>query len=85
MPEILNEVCCTVGCPNLAEFSIISVRDVLPHGQDFAGPDMHSDYTFGCSAHVGGLLGWQDDAVDTEQIYWKVRPYQAGELLDLVA
>lgn len=62
--------CCHVGCPEDADFEIFTVR----RDGGIAGPDIYSDDTHACEAHVGDLLGYQPDARDPEEIMWHVRP-----------
>ena len=70
--------CCKIGCEAAAEFEIRSVRAIpcAPY-VGIAGPDIYSDDTHACEAHVGALLGCQPDAREPEHIYWQVRPLRA--------
>lgn len=72
--------CCFVGCGKQASFQIVAHRI---DGR-CAGPDPYSDDTFACVDHVGALLGWQPNAVDTEEIQWTVTQWDEVNLSPLM-
>lgn len=66
--------CCHIGCSEKAEFELQTVRAIssLPY-VGIAGPDPYADDTQACEQHVGVLLGYQPDAIESKDIYWQVR------------
>lgn len=69
----LKQTCCCfeldgIQCSLPATFHIDAVRS-----SGIAGPDLYSDDTYSCEAHVGALLGHQPNALNPEEIYWEVK------------
>lgn len=64
----IKPFCCVLDCKADAEFHIETHR----RDGGIAGPDIYSDDTDACEAHVGELLGWQPEAKDTAEIVWTV-------------
>lgn len=67
-----------VSCGEVAAFEVFATRGAV---RGIAGPDIYSDTTYACEAHVGALLGYQPEAARPEEIFWQVRPIGARQEL----
>lgn len=62
------KTCCYFDCDKVADLEIWTER--LSGGM--AGPDPYCDITHACTQHVSGLLSWQPDAINPEEVCWRV-------------
>lgn len=62
-----KRLCCEQDCGKDAEFEVLTLRRT-----GIAGPDLYSDQTDACAAHVGTLLGYQPEASNPQEIFWEV-------------